>query len=373
MTSPLKAFLSYASERVEEVRAVHRFVEAIGVGCWFDKESLVGGDAWDTERADAQAAADVFLAVISKETVSRDGVIHREINEALRTAKDRRSGQIYIVPLRLDDVPLPEGLGTYHWIDLFRDDWKPKLARTLKKAAGQYGRDGADAMDVAAATRSTQRIRVLEERESDDSGDRLVTYFQYEDAGPYWEYVNAEILKVALGGLYEFRRMMADWPRDRQPSYWERTIQEFHRAGELVSITVAETHYFGHSAHPNHSVRTINIFGPGAGRVGIAELFDSAPAALSALTSYCDFILSQPGQHFADGGFDLKRFEQTYGWELFDHFNVNERGLILQFSAAAGLPHVLGVFEAYVPWEQVAHYIPGSISGLLKRAGMPLG
>ena len=370
---PLTSFLSYAKERVETVRELHDFIKSMGVDCWFDKESLVGGDHWNVERRKAQDAADLFIAVVSEETRTRDGVVQRELNDALKAAGDRLPGRMYIVPIRIDLVDLPEALAGSHAIDMFEPDWKARLARTLRKAAGQYGRSTSGALEVAAAIQASGRTLARREEEEDASGSRSLSYFQHADAGPYWDYVNAEILKIALGGLYAFRRMMADWPADRQPSDWEAGVSEFHRRGELVSLTIGESHYFGGTAHPNHSLRTLNIFGPRCGVVGIRDLFDDEPAALQALLAYCDFVLKQPGGHLAEDDINLAQYADTYGWKLFEHFNVNERGLIVNFSAASGLPHVLGVFDGYVPWEAVSAHVPGSIRDFLRTEGMPLG
>lgn len=194
----------------------------------------------------------------------------------------------------------------------------------------------------------------------------------YRSSGHYWDFVNGELSRAGLGRLYEFRRLMADWPQNSELSSWERGIREFHRSGDLVSITIDESHYFGGCMHPNNLVETINIFGPKCGVVGIRDLFDNASGALQVLSRYCGYMLSQPGQHFEDLQLNFEGMVERQGWDLFEHFNVNERGLIVNFSASAGLPHVLGVFDVYIPWEAVAPHIPGSIRAYLQSCGMPL-
>lgn len=345
----------------------------MGGSCWFDKESLVGGTLWDAERKTAQTNADLFLTLVSKETISRNGVVQRELRDAVEAAKDRRQGQLYIVPLRLDDVERPAELADYHSIDIFSPDWKFSLARTLEKACSQHQRLISDGLKVAAATRASGKTVPIEIQEEDETGRRDLQSFQYADTGSYWEFVNGELARAGLGRLFEFRRLMSDWPEDRRPSSWERGIREFHRSGDLVSITIGESHYFGGCPYPNNLVETINIMGPTCGLVTIQDLFNGASEAFQVLSAYCNFILSQPGQHFGDGQFRFADIAERHGWTLFEHFNVNERGLILNFSASSGLPHVLGVFEVYVPWESIASHIPGSIRDYLQRCGIPLG
>lgn len=364
-------FLSYASERFQEVEPIAKYVRSLGAECWFDKHSLVGGDDWDTERSSAQRDCDLFLAVISRETVSRDGVLHREINEALERAKDKRPGKIYIVPLRLDDIDVPKSLTRYHWIDLRTDNWRAALAKTLEKSTRQNGRDASSALQIAAASQTSKGIQPHRVEEEDECGSRSLNYYTYEEDGAYWNYVNAELHRLGLGGLFEFRRLMADWPKDRRPSDWERSVSEFHRAGDLVSIRVGESYYFGQTPHPNHKVTTLNVLGPRCGAVNIRDLLEH-PDAFDALLGYCNFILKQPGGHFYDDAFSLDHYAAQQSWELFEQFTLNDRGLVFHFSGTV-LPHVMGVFEVYVPWEVLGRFVLGTIRDLLLEVGYPLG
>ncbi len=42
-------FLSYASQDAEAVLRIAEALRAAGVEVWFDKDELVGGDAWDAK------------------------------------------------------------------------------------------------------------------------------------------------------------------------------------------------------------------------------------------------------------------------------------------------------------------------------------
>ena len=213
----------------------------------------------------------------------------------------------------------------------------------------------------------------MEIEEEDETGSRGAYFFSYEDTGSYWEYVNAEIITTAMGGLLESRRHMADWKRERdQSSDWQLSLSEFHRQGELVSLVVAGSSYFGGTLHPNHFVTTINIFGPSCGRVSITDLFDHNSKALSILVEYCDLDLKRQGFELGEEPLSLGGYAESYGWELFEHFSVNERGMILNFSEAAGLPHVLATFEVYVPWEAMRTFLTYSVRCFLEKSGLPV-
>src|SRR5690349_3989599 len=98
-SSSMQSFLSYPSERLPIARLVYEFLCSVGVRPWFDKESIVGGQDWDRERAAAQRASDVTFLIVSSETLTKAGVIQREIKDALELVRDKPFGQHALVPL----------------------------------------------------------------------------------------------------------------------------------------------------------------------------------------------------------------------------------------------------------------------------------
>jgi len=55
--STAAVFLSYASQDAEAVARIAEALRAGGVEVWFDKNELVGGDAWDQKSAGRSRAA----------------------------------------------------------------------------------------------------------------------------------------------------------------------------------------------------------------------------------------------------------------------------------------------------------------------------
>jgi len=106
--------------------------------------------------------------------------------------------------------------------------------------------------------------------------------------------------------------------------------------------------------------------------VAIEDLFGHEPNALSLVRDYCNVDLKHHNLELADKPLTLTRYAENLGWEPFSQFKVNERGMILNFSAAAGLPHVLGLFEIYLPWEFVRALLPPSIRTFLESCGLPV-
>jgi hypothetical protein len=69
MSESLKAvFLSYASQDAEAVLRIAEALRAEGVEVWFDRDELVGGDAWDAKIRGQIASCALFVPVISHRT-----------------------------------------------------------------------------------------------------------------------------------------------------------------------------------------------------------------------------------------------------------------------------------------------------------------
>ena len=70
--APTRAvFLSYASQDAEAAKGLCGALRSAGIEVWFDRDSLVGGDAWDAKIRRQIAECALFLPVISANTQAR--------------------------------------------------------------------------------------------------------------------------------------------------------------------------------------------------------------------------------------------------------------------------------------------------------------
>lgn len=348
-------FLSYPSEHVEDAKEVRDFVRSVGLACWFDKDALTVGEDWDRARKLAQGEADVILVLCAAETTIKDGVYQREINEALRAVDDKRVGTIYLLPIRVENVNLPPEIRRFQYLDKFEPGWRRKLAVALQRAIRERSKPLPPALEVAAAMPDEGGSIPRSISENRPEGTLDVSWLQYTLEGDYWDFVNGKIALRALGGLFEARRHLEEWWQ-KAGSSWELHVTEFHRKGPLVSLIVERWEYWAAAAHPNHGIETINFLGPDAGIMKAGDLFDQSSEALNFVTDYVNLDLRR--QLMGTGAqLDLSQYAETYGWELYDHYNFNEAGMRVNLSAASGLPHVLGLHEVYMPWEHVGELL----------------
>ncbi|MBD3305168.1 TIR domain-containing protein [candidate division KSB3 bacterium] len=136
---PLKVFLCHSSKDKPLIRDLHRQLSALRLDLWFDEESLLPGQEWRTEITKAIRAADVVIICLSRHAVSQAGYLHREIRHALDIAAEQPEGTIFLIPLRLEDCPLPEKLRHVHWVNYFEEAGYQKLRRALQARATELG------------------------------------------------------------------------------------------------------------------------------------------------------------------------------------------------------------------------------------------
>ena len=64
-------------------------------------------------------ASDVVVICLSNQSVTKEGFVQREIRYAYDLAFEKPEDTIFLIPLRLDDCPVPRKLRTIHWVDYF--------------------------------------------------------------------------------------------------------------------------------------------------------------------------------------------------------------------------------------------------------------
>jgi hypothetical protein len=129
----VKVFISYAHEDYEAALRFYRELNALNdIEPWLDKECLQPGMRWRPAIRKAIREADFFVALLSNRTGLRRGFINTELNQALEILQEFPEGQIFIVPVRLDNCDLPHhDLREIQYVDFF-PDWDSGMAKVLK-------------------------------------------------------------------------------------------------------------------------------------------------------------------------------------------------------------------------------------------------
>jgi hypothetical protein len=127
-------FFSYVREDSEKVKEIYNVLRSVGFNPWLDVENLYPGQDWYSEIASAISRADFFLIFLSNNSISKRGYIQKEIRVAVEKAEERPPSDIFIIPIRLDEAPIPELLQHLQWVDIFREGGTELLIKSITAA-----------------------------------------------------------------------------------------------------------------------------------------------------------------------------------------------------------------------------------------------
>jgi len=129
-------FLCYAKEDKPQVEQLYGTLKQAGFAPWMDKVDLMGGVEWRPTIQNAIKQAHFFVACVSRHWVptnpnERKRFFRREIQTALDVLPELPSGDIFIIPIRLDECEVPESLSLFQWIDYFQQDGWERLLKAI--------------------------------------------------------------------------------------------------------------------------------------------------------------------------------------------------------------------------------------------------
>jgi len=133
----LRVFLCHSSEDKPAVRSLYNRLVKLGVDCWLDERKLLAGQHWQREIRRALKDAHVVIICLSSKSVKRKGYMQKELKDALEIAQEYPDGTIYIIPARLDDCLVPEGLSHLQWVDIYEDKGYNCLLESLQFRANE--------------------------------------------------------------------------------------------------------------------------------------------------------------------------------------------------------------------------------------------
>ena len=103
MSIQKRIFICYAQEDENAARKLFSNLRAEGLNPWLDKESLLPGQNWRLAIQQAIRESSYFLALLSSRSVTKRGFVQKEIREALDVMSELPEGEIFLIPVRLDD------------------------------------------------------------------------------------------------------------------------------------------------------------------------------------------------------------------------------------------------------------------------------
>ena len=138
----LHVFLCHSSADKPAVRELYNKLHSAGFKPWLDEEDLLPGQDFPYEISKAVRNSDAVIICLSRDSVSKEGFVQREIKYAVDVALEKPKGTIFLIPLKLEECEVPDEMGHLHWIKLFEGTGFSQLVKALQHRAEKLGLTG---------------------------------------------------------------------------------------------------------------------------------------------------------------------------------------------------------------------------------------
>jgi len=140
---PLRVFLCHSSNDKPAVRELYQKLRAEPwIDPWLDEIKLLPGHEWNLEIEQAIETTDVIVVCLSKNSITKQGYVQKEIKIALDYSDYKPEGEVFIVPIRLEDCKPPKRLSKWQYADYFegqREEAFKRLLSSLEKRVESLG------------------------------------------------------------------------------------------------------------------------------------------------------------------------------------------------------------------------------------------
>jgi hypothetical protein len=107
-----------------------------GYNPWLDTEEIAPGQRWAPSILQGLANSAVALLLVSKNLDMKTSFVQSELEMAMKTMSSRDESSSPVIPIKLDDAPLPQEVEDVHWLDLREENAFDHLERGLKRILG---------------------------------------------------------------------------------------------------------------------------------------------------------------------------------------------------------------------------------------------
>lgn len=133
----VKVFISYSENDEMIALKLYNDLKKTGAAPWIDSRNLLPGEKWRDGIHRAVRESSYFLVLLSKNSVSKRGYIHKEQEIALDILNQSPSDQIFVIPVRTEDCnPNHEKLQELKQVDLF-PSYDKGLERIIHAISGR--------------------------------------------------------------------------------------------------------------------------------------------------------------------------------------------------------------------------------------------
>jgi len=124
-------FIAYAEEDRATAERIFDYLALHDFDPWLDTRRLLPGQNWPRAIEQAIERSDFVIACFSSRAIFKRGHFQCELRYALDCARRIPMDQTFLIPVRLDDCPVPARImHSIQYVDLF-PDWSGGMRRVL--------------------------------------------------------------------------------------------------------------------------------------------------------------------------------------------------------------------------------------------------
>ncbi len=137
-----RIFLCYADKDKDVVEELYKKLSDAGYKPWMAARDLIPGQNWKRVIRHEIKNSHLFIVCLSKKSISTRSFLQQEINTAFDRLQELLDDDIYIIPLRLEELKqdeIPEKLLLFQWVDYFEKGGWDRLRKAIVKVVDILG------------------------------------------------------------------------------------------------------------------------------------------------------------------------------------------------------------------------------------------
>ena len=357
--------LSYAPEDIIRVERFYRAFHEAGLEPWMDSMDRPPGALWERALSVAVRRCDLLIIFLSERSVDKNGLLRKELIQALCDWEKKEADDVYVVLARLEVCKVPEQLEKFQKFEALDDLKTPRLVKLLQVLHGKTLLD-------FLPTRLEYKLRQISP-ESSTHCDVGVTIPQFDTANndlltaanSLIEGTARDILQACLGQMEpglsaeEIKELRLE--KSPNDGFWLQPII-LTATHPLISIEFYISTYRRGETQRQHYTRTLNIDVASSSELFLKDIVNNEAMATKFFSIYCENSLkSEPDFRLA--GKDWK-FDPS-GASPSQSFGFRNADLIFIFAPRDIGGHAYGRKVVELPFNDVYRFLTDRIIDLL--------
>lgn len=380
----MKIFLAHAKEDEKPTNLIYEKLKDNGYTPWMDIKDIPAGVNWDYEIQKNFSNANIIIIILSNVSSNKNGYIRREMNDAIDKLKYYKPDDIFVIPLLIDNSPVPTFISSkIQYIDYKRDDGWELLEKSLQLAAMQQNLEINKGVTYGDFVFTNE---IYKEKYNKTPGHEIEIVYPkiFSQKAPkssklISDYFSGRATNLIFDNRTSLWENDFGWNEEYSHTYTSDYIEGYYIAycnNKIMSILHSVNCYGAGAAHPNSHFDVSNFViteNDYACKFFLYELFLDGKES-EAIDKIKEKLISDAPREFWNrtgekpGTLDSESLTRGVKDSKLDIFTISEAGLTFHFSPYEIHCYALGSWEFFISFYEIIDYLkPEGIYKLLKR------